>query len=52
MTTQELQDKLSSGDVWYEALVDLHRWFAEAVARRDMMQVKQVLDLMQRLDLI
>lgn len=49
---EELQEKLSSGDVWYEALLDVHRWFGEAVARRDMMQVKQVLDLMERLELI
>lgn len=52
MTTQELQDKLSSGDIWYDALIDVHRWFAEAVARRDMVQVRQVLELMQRLDLL
>lgn len=52
MTTQELQEKMCSGDIWYNALIDVHRWFAEAVARRDMVQVRQVLDLMQRLDLL
>ncbi len=52
MDDEGLREKLASGDIWYDALVDVHRWFAEAVGRRDMMQVKQVLDLMERLELI
>lgn len=43
---------MCSGDIWYNALIDVHRWFAETVARRDMVQVREVLDLMQRLDLL